>query len=423
VFQPARPVPERVGEPSVFKHVVYIIKENRTYDQVLGDIKEGNGDASLCVFGERITPNQHKLVRDFVLLDNTYCSGINSADGHQWTDSAIASDYLERSFAGFPRSYPYWGGDALAYSPAGFIWDNVLAHGKTLRNYGEFTRSEIAWRDPNKKGKPRWLDHYRDFVNQSNGIKIETHATVASLMPHDCTNTVGFDMNVSDQFRTAEFLKEFREYERNDNFPNFIIFLLSSDHTSGTRPGSPTPAAMVADNDLAFGKIVEAISHSKYWKDTCIFAVEDDPQAGWDHVSGYRTTAYVASAYTKRGAVISTQYNQTSLLRTMELMLGLPPMNQLDATGTPMSDCFTNVADLRPFTAVPNNIPLDQMNPDAKAILDRRLRRNAEVSARLPLDEVDKCPEDVFNRILWAAMKGPDVPYPNWAVKLVKDED
>ena len=421
--QPARPVPERVGEPSVFKHVVYIIKENRTYDQVFGDIKEGNGDESLCIFGEKITPNQHKLVREFVLLDNTYCSGINSADGHQWTDSAIASDYLERSFAGFPRSYPYWGGDALAYSPAGFIWDNVLAHGKTLRNYGEFTRSEIKWRDANRSGKPRWKDLYQDFLNQSGTISIETHATVESLKPHDCTTTVGFDMNVTDQYRAAEFLKEFREYERKGNFPNFTIFLLSSDHTSGTRPGSPTPAAQVADNDLAFGKLVEAISHSKFWQDTCIFAIEDDPQAGWDHVSGFRTTAYVISPYTKRKTVVSTQYNHTSIIRTMELMLGLPPMNQLDATATPMTDCFTDVADLRPFVAVPNNVPLDEMNPEPKAIQDRRLRRNAEISARLPLDEVDKCPEDVFNRILWAAMKGPNVPYPEWAVQFVKDED
>lgn len=421
--QPARPVPERVGEPSVFKHVVYIIKENRTYDQVFGDIKEGNGDESLCVFGEKITPNQHKLVREFVLLDNTYCSGINSADGHQWTDSAIASDYLERSFAGFPRSYPYYGDDALAYSSAGFIWDNVLAHGKTLRNYGEFTRSDITWRDPNKSGKPRWLDHHRNLVNGTDEIALTTRATIESLRPHTCPTAVGFDMAVPDQVRLAEFMKEFREYERKGEFPNFVIMLLSSDHTSGTRPGNASPAAQVADNDLAFGKIVEAISHSKFWKDTCIFAIEDDPQAGWDHVSGFRTTAYVISPYTKRGAVISTQYNQTSLIRTMELMLGLPPMNQLDATATPMTDCFTDVADLRPFTAVPSNVPLDQMNPDTKAIKDRRLRRNAEISARLPLDEVDQCPEDVFNRILWAAMKGPDVPYPEWAVRLTKDAD
>lgn len=421
--QPPRPVPERVGEPSVFKHVVYVIKENRTYDQVFGDLKEGNGDASLCVFGEQITPNQHKLVREFVLLDNTYCSGINSADGHQWTGSAIASDYLERSFAGFPRSYPYYGDDALAYSSAGFIWDNVLAHGRTLRNYGEFTRSEVTWRDPTKAGKPRWTDLYRDFTNQAGQIKITTRATVESLRPHTDPAMAGYDLNVPDQLRAAQFLREFREYERNDNLPNFVILFLPNDHTSGTRAGSPTPAAQVADNDLAFGKVVEAISHSKFWKDTCIFAIEDDPQAGWDHVSGFRTTAYVVSPYTKRGQVVSTQYNQTSLIRTMELMLGLPPMNQLDATATPMTDCFTDTADLRPFQAVANNVPLDEMNPDPKAIQDRRLRRNAEISARLPLAEVDQCPEDVFNRILWAAMKGPDAPYPEWAVKLTKDED
>lgn len=421
--QPARPVPERVGEPSVFKHVVYIIKENRTYDQVLGDMQEGDGDASLCIFGEDITPNQHKLSREFVLLDNTYCSGILSADGHQWADSAMAGDYIERSFAGWPRSYPYYGDDALAYSSAGFIWDNVLAHGKTLRNYGEFTVSEAGWKDPNKQGKPRFLDYYRDFVNQSGQLNFACRSTIESLRPYLATNTVGWDLSVPDAFRAACFIKELGEFERAGEFPNFIIINLPNNHTSGTRPNCPTPAAMVADNDLAFGKIVEAISRSKFWPDTCIFAIEDDPQAGWDHVSGYRTTAYVASPYTKRGAVISTQYNQTSLLRTMELMLGLPPMNQFDATATPMSDCFTNTPDFTPFASVPNNVPLDQMNPDAKKISDPLLRKNAYASARLPLALADQCPEDTLNRILWAAMKGPDAPYPVWAVKLVADED
>ena len=421
--QPVRPVPERAGEPSVFKHVVYIIKENRTYDQVFGDLKAGNGDASLCVFPEQITPNQHKLVREFVLLDNTYCSGINSADGHQWTDSAIASDYLERSFAGFPRSYPYYGDDALAYSPAGFIWDHVLAHGRSLRNYGEFTLTDAAWKDPNQKGKPRWLDHYRDFIGQTGLISITSRATVEALNPHTTTNTAGYDLSIPDQFRAAQFLKELKDYERTGTFPNLVILFLPNDHTSGTKPNTPTPAAMAADNDLAFGNVVAAISQSQFWKDTCIFAIEDDPQAGWDHVSGFRTTAYVISPFTKRGAVVSTQYNQTSLLRTMELMLGLPPMNQLDATATPMTDCFNSGADLRPFAAVPNRVPLDEMNPEVKSISDRRLRRNAQISARLPLDEVDKCPEDIFNRILWAAMKGPDAPYPIWAVALTKDKD
>jgi hypothetical protein len=190
--------------------------------------------------------------------------------------------------------------------------------------------------------------------------------------------------------------------------------------------GSPTPAAQVADNDLAFGQIVEAVSHSRFWTNTCIFAIEDDPQSGWDHVSGYRTTAYVVSAYTKRGAVVKTQYNQTSLLRTMELMLGLPPMNQMDATATPMFDCFIPPGagpDFTPFDAVTNNVPLDEMNLLPKLISDPLLRKDAYVSARLPLDKEDQCPEDLFNHILWRAAKGSQSPYPDWAVKAVEDND
>jgi len=203
--------------------------------------------------------------------------------------------------------------------------------------------------------------------------------------------------------------------------PDFTMIWLNCDHTSGTKAGTPTPAAQVADNDLAVGKIVEAVSHSKFWKDTCIFAIEDDPQNGWDHVSGYRTTAYVISPFTKRHAVVSTQYNQTSLLRTMELMLGLPPMNQMDATATPMFDCFTNTPDFTAFDAVKNNVPLDEMNKPVKEIKDSQRRKDAYVSARLPLDQPDQCPEDVLNRILWRAMVSTK-PYPEWAVKLA-DED
>ncbi len=425
--QPARPVPERVGEPSVFKHVVYIIKENRTYDQVLGDIPQGNGDASLCIFGEPITPNQHKLTRDFVLLDNTYCSGILSADGHQWSDAGITTDYMEKSFAGFPRSYPDGmeddDVDALAYSPAGFIWDNVLAHRKSLRIYGEFAATEKRWTDPNHKGGIKFPEHWKDFTNGAGDLRIWSRPTIESIRPYLCTNTVGWDMSIPDVFRAREFIRELRAYEKTGSLPNFIVICLPNDHTSGTKPGVPTPAAQVADNDLAFGQIVEALSKSPFWKETCIFAIEDDPQAGWDHVSGYRTTAYVVSPYTKRGAVVSTQYNQTSLLRTMELMLGLPPMNQLDATATPMSDCFTNTPDFTPFIAMANNVSLDQMNPDPKKISDPLLRKNAQASSRLPLGKPDQCPEDQLNRILWYAMKGSSAPYPQWAVSLVNDDD
>ncbi len=266
--QPARPVPERVGEPSVFKHVVYIIKENRTYDQVLGDIKEGNGEPSLCVFGEKITPNQHKLVREFVLLDNTYCSGILSADGHQWADTGMATDYMERSFAGFPRSYPDGmeddDVDALAYSPAGFIWDNALAHGKTLRDYGEFAATEKRWMDSQRKGDMKFLDHWQDFTNGGGGIRIWSRPTIESLRPHLCTNTVGWDMDIPDVFRAQEFIKELKAFEQRGEFPNLVIICLPNDHTSGTKAGTPTPAAQVADNDLAFGQIVEALSQSRF---------------------------------------------------------------------------------------------------------------------------------------------------------------
>jgi YVTN family beta-propeller protein len=428
--QPAQPVPERVGEPSVFQHVVYIIKENRTYDQVLGDVKAGNGNADLCVFGGRVTPNQHKLVRNFVLLDNTYCCGILSADGHQWTDTAFATDYMEREFAGFPRSYPCGGfgeggRDALAYSPAGFIWNNALAHGRTLRDYGEFATAVTRWKYSARKDKSYFLDYYHQFLNGTDDLVIGCEPDIESLRPYLATNTVGWDLDVPDVFRAAQFIKELKQFEAAGNFPNFVIIWLPNDHTSGVKLGSPTPAAQVADNDLAFGQIVEAVSHSRFWTNTCIFAIEDDPQNGWDHVSGYRTTAYVVSAYTKRGAVVKTQYNQTSLLRTIELMLGLPPMNQMDATATPMFDCFIpqgGMPDFTPFEAVTNNVPLDEMNPLPKFISNPLLRKDAYVSVRLPLEREDQCPEDLFNHILWRAAKGPQTPYPTWAVKIVDDD-
>jgi hypothetical protein len=410
----------------VFKHVVYIIKENRTYDQVLGDLPQGNGDPSLCIFGERVTPNQHKISRDFVLLDNTYCSGIQSSDGHQWTGSAFTTDYMERSFAGYPRSYPDGMGDnevdALAYSPAGFIWDNVIAHGKTLRDYGEFAITEARWKDRSKSGPPKFLDFYRDFITQAGEIEIYSRPAIESLRPYLVTNTVGWAMNIPDQFRAARFLADLKEFEKKGDFPNLTIMCLPNNHTSGTKPNFPTPAAQVADNDLALGHIVEAISHSRFWPETCIFVIEDDPQAGWDHVSGYRTTSFVVSPYTRRGATVSTQYNHTSLIRTMELILGLPPMNLFDATATPMFDCFSMEPNFAGFKALPNNVPLDQMNPDPKKISDPLLRKNAYASNRLPLEEMDRCPEDLLNRILWHAMKGPAAPYPIWAVKEVEDD-
>jgi YVTN family beta-propeller protein len=426
--QAPRPVPERVGEPSVFKHVIYVIKENRSYDQILGDMKEGNGDPTLCTFGEPYTPNQHKIAREFVLLDNTYCSGVQSSDGHQWTDSALANDYTERQLSsGTPRSYSSGksadGADALTWASSGFLWDNALAHGKTFRNYGEWMISEAGWANRKRKDSVTWRDFWRDYQTAKGELQLRSHAVIESLRPHSPTNTVGWDLKVPDVMRAAEFIRQLRQFEVQGGFPDLTILFLPNDHTGGTSSDYPKPGAQIADNDLAFGQIVEAVSHSRFWPDTCIFAIEDDPQAGWDHVSGYRTTCYVVSPYTKRRQTVSTQYNQTSLVRTIELILGLPPMHQLDATATPMADCFAELPDLTPFTSVPNQFPLDQMNPEPKKIAHPVLRQDAIVSSQLPLDQVDRCPEDLFNRILWRAMKGPDAPYPEWAVKAVEDED
>ncbi len=273
------------------------------------------------------------------------------------------------------------------------------------------------------KSKPTWVDFWNDFTGGSNLTRITSRPGIETLRAISPTNTVGWDLNVPDVVRAAYFINELKQFEESGNFPHLTILFLPNDHTGGTRGRSPTPGAQVADNDLAFGRIVEAVSHSKFWPETCLFAIEDDPQMGWDHVSGYRTTCYIASPYTKRRQTISTQYNQTSLMRTIELILGLPPMNQLDATATPMSDCFTDTSDLAPFISVTNTYPLDKLNPEPKKVANRTLRNDAIVSARLPLDQPDQCPEDTLNRILWRAMKGPDEPYPLWAIKLVDEDD
>ena len=424
--QPARAIPERIGEPSRIKHVVYVIKENRTYDQVVGALGRGNGDPSLCMCGERITPNQHKLVREFVLLDNTYCAGLLSADGHQWSTTAFATDYMEKSFAGFPRSYPDGMGeddaDAIAYSPAGFIWDNAVRHGLGIRNYGEFMAPAVKWRD-GRKGTPDFFTCYRTWKGESTAAVFASQPMIETIRGFSPTAYVGWELNVPDQFRADFILRELRGYEARGEFPALTIICLPNDHTSGTKPGTPTPAAQVADNDLAFGRIVEALSHSRFWQEMAIFGIEDDPQAGWDHVSGYRTTAYCISPYARRNAVVSTQYNTTSLLRTMEQILGLPVMNQFDASATPLFDCFTESPDFTPFTAVANHIPLDQMNPAPAAIADPVLRHDALASARMNFREVDKAPESELNRILWRAMKGSRTPYPIWATTPEADDD
>ena len=398
-------VPQFPGQESHFKHVVYIIKENRTYDQVFGDMKQGNGDSSLLHFGWEVTPNHHALAEEFVLMDNYYCSGVLSADGHQWTDEAYVTDYIEKFFGGFPRSYPYDGGDPLAYAASGFIWDNVLNNGLSYRNYGEFVDAVI------EPQNATFTDIYQDFLAGTNRISIRAKSNLPQMEPFTCPTFIGFPEKVPDVYRAAEFIKELKGFEKKDNFPNFIIMLLPNDHTSGTRPGLPTPRAAVADNDLALGRVVEALSHSKFWKETCIFVTEDDPQAGLDHVDGHRTVGLVISPYTKRGEVISTNYSQINMFRTIENILGLPPLNQFDLAAEPMVDCFTSRADFTPYVALPNRIPLDELNPELLSLSGDALYW-AQKSLEQDLDELDRIDEDTFNRIIWHSVKGYDVPYP-----------
>lgn len=425
--QPPRPVPERIGEPSLIQYVVYVIKENRTYDQVLGDVTPGNGDPQLTMFGKHVTPNQHKMVHDFVLLDNTYCCSILSADGHQWCDTGFATDYMEKSFAGFPRSYPDGMGvdenDALAYAPSGFIWDNALKHGVSIWDFGEFAMPECGWADPHKHGEPSWTDYWNEYLHGTGKVRIGSQPSIETIRPFTPTNYVGWDLSVPDVWRARYITNQLDKWVRQGQMPHLVLICLPDDHTSGTSPGRPTPKAYAADNDLAFGRIVQALSHSPFWKHMAIFAIEDDPQAGWDHVSGYRTTAYLISPYAKRHTVVNTQYNTVSILRTVEQILGLPPMNQFDATATPMFACFTNRPDFTPFNAVPNQIPLDRLNPPREAVSDPVLRHDEELSSHMNFRLADHAPEDVLNRILWHATKGPHVPYPEWAVTQVNDDD
>ncbi len=396
----AVPVPERIGEPSVIKHVLYVIKENRTYDQVLGDVKKGDGDSTLTVYGRKVTPNTHQLTSQYLLLDNYNASGKCSAEGHQWTDASIVTDYVEKSVRAWIRSYPHVQYDALVYAPTGFIWDNALAHGKKVRIYGEACLCDFG-------AKQTWTSIYQDFL-QHKKLEFKNKTTI---QPVEAILSQSFPSSdnhiVTDVQRADAFAKELKEYEKQDGdqLPELMVMALSNDHTAGTRPGIPTPRAMVADNDLALGQIVEALSRSKFWINTAIFVTEDDSQDGWDHVSAYRTVGTIISPFTKTSAVVHTNYNQVSMVRTIEQILGLPPMNVMDATALPMFDCFSSTADLTPYLPIKNEIPLDEMNPDLRSLKGTALHY-AKKSMEPQFDGIDGGDEDLFNKILWFAAKG-----------------
>jgi len=401
---PATPVAD-LGKLGI-QHVFFIIKENRTYDQILGDLGRGEGDPSLAIYGREITPNHRALALRYVVLDNFYASGAVSADGHQWLTQAFVVDYLERAFAAWPRSYPYAGGDPLAYAASGFLWDNAARHGKTVRVYGEYA-------DPRYKlPKHSWTDFFRDLDNDPPQLKVEARSEVTPLNRFLDAGYPAFHMGIPDQWRLREFLREFREYERTGDLPNLVIIMLPADHTVGTRPGFPTPRAMVADNDLALGKMVEAVSRSRFWPRSVIAMTEDDAQNGTDHVDGHRTIALFAGPHVRRGgAVISTAFNHINLLRTVEEILGLPPMNKFDAAAHPMRAVFTETPNPEPYKALPNNIRLEEINPPLKALRGPALEA-ARDSLAMNFTEPDDVPEDRLNRIQWHTARGWDAPFP-----------
>lgn len=416
------PVPERVGEPSLFKHVVFIIKENHTYDVNFGDMPEGNGDPELCLFGEEITPNHHALARRWVLLDNTYTSGTNSADGHQWTVSGVANSYMEQNFSVKARSYPYDGGDPLAYSPKGFLWNAAVKAGKSVRVYGEFVNKPriVDTKEPARKSHS-WKDLWDDYQAGTGRFVITAETDNAALVPHLHPHFIGFPITVSDQWRADQFLAELKGFAAAGDLPALSIMLLPADHTSGTKPGVPTPRAAVADNDLALGRIVDALSHSRFWPETLILVIEDDSQLGLDHVDGHRTTALCISPYTRRGAVVSEVYNHTSFLRTMELVLGLPAMNRFDRTATPMTACFTTERDDRPFEHLKNRVPLDELNPPL-ANLKGVQKQLAQACLKLDWSDVDRADATTLARSVWSIAR-PGTPFPWRAFHPAKDVD
>jgi DNA-binding beta-propeller fold protein YncE len=378
------PIPARVGEASPITHCIYIIKENRTYDQVFGDLPQGNGEPSLCLFPEEVTPNHHALAREFVLLDNFYVEGEVSADGHEWTMGAYASDYVEKtwplSYRGNRRvPYPSEGEFAIARPAGGYLWDRAAERGVSYRSYGEFVQNAENPGDP-------------------------AVTKVAALQGHFDPKYRSFDMDYPDAKRADRFLEELARFEKEGEMPRLIVMRLPNDHTSGTTPGKPTVTAYVADNDLALGRVVEGLSKSRFWKHLAIFVVEDDAQNGSDHVDAHRTVALAISPYTKRKAVDSTMYSTSSMLRTMELILGLEPMSQFDAAARPMWNAFTAAPDTTPYTHRPARVDLEARN--------LRTAWGAETSKRLNLEIEDRADDMVFNEIIWKAVRGADSPMP-----------
>lgn len=399
-----RPVPEKRGQPSVFKHVIYVIKENRTFDQVFGDVKEARSDPRLCVFPEEIAPNHHALAKRFGLLDNYYCNGVLSADGHSWATEGNVTPYLERAFGGFARSYTF-GDDPITYSSSGFLWDHILAAGLSFRNYGEMDYAK-------QPDGMKYVDIYQAF-QKGQQVEFGQNIGVERLRRYSCRDYPGWNLRIPDVLRIDRFMKELKEFEGNEGLPNLCIVYLPQDHLGG----EVVSRSHMADNDLALGRLVDAVSHSKYWKDTVIFVNEDDPQNGYDHIDGHRSLCLVISPYGRPG-INHSFYNQTSVLRTMLHLFGLPPMNQQDASMPLMGDCFQATANLSPYDAILANFALDEL-PGAKNSQSSIEQKWRLLLATVPIERTGmktEQDEDNLNRFVWHEMRGWDTPYPvEWA--------
>jgi YVTN family beta-propeller protein len=394
-------VPERAGERSTIEHIVYIVKENRTYDQVLGDLGKGNGDPSFAIYGAEVTPNQHKMAREFVTLDNFYAAGGNSADGHQWLTQANETDYcLWPGYEG--RSYPYDGSDPIAPSAGGFVWEYALKLKKTVRVFGEYAGETPTPRDARAEMLKQWKDG-ADFTSKWNTV-----APIAPMNKILAKNFPAYSTNIPDVVRAQIFISELKTW---DTMPNLTLIQLPSNHTQGTASGASSAKAMVADNDYAVGQIVDALSHSKFWKTMQIFIVEDDAQNGVDHVDGHRTVALAVGPYIKRGAVDSTFYSNPGMLKTIELILGLPTMSLFDLIAADMRASFTEKPDFTAFDVEQPKHDLFEVNPPLKA-LHGAARRDAAASLKMEFDLPDRAPAGKLNRILWADAKGYHVKYP-----------
>jgi YVTN family beta-propeller protein len=370
------------------EHMLYIVKENRSYDQVLGDLGKGEADPSLCLFRENVGPNHHKLAREFVLFDNFYVNSDVSADGHNWATSAIANDYVQKmwpnSYANRRRYYDYEGGEPAALPPAGYLWTNAAARDISMRNYGYWATN---------LPKPA-----EDGAVQIEGVRDSVLAKFTDPKYR------AFDLDYPDVKRAQEFLRELKEFENSNNLPALMFMRLGNDHTNGTFPGKLAPFSSFADNDYALGLIVEGLSHSRFWRSTAIFVLEDDAQNGPDHIDSHRSPAYIISPYTHTGTIDSRMYNTTSMLRTMELILHLRPMTHFDAGARPMLGAFAKQGVFTPYQAEKPRVSLEEHNPQNSPTAQR--------SARLDFSDADLNDDDELNDILWLAIKGTNPPPP-----------